>query len=281
MRSVAEARPTETDFVQSPSARLTWSHVTTLVTRLDEQALRTWYALQALEHHWSRAVLEHQIVSRLHRRVGAAPSNFERTLPPPDSDLAQSLTRDPYVFDHLGLTSPVSGRRLEQALTDKLQSTLTAFGHGTAFVGRQLRFPVDDDEFVVDLLLFHLTQLRYVVVELKVTAFEPAFVGQLGTYVAMVDDLVRDHTILAPTVGMLLVAGRGEQVVRFALSSSSMPLAVADYTYDSLPSEAQAALPDSAQLQKLMAGTVHGLTVSDGLTDGDGQPSPDAPGAAS
>lgn len=111
MRAVAAAWPTERDFLQSPSAELTWSHVTTLLTRLDDQALRTWYATQAVQHHWSRNVLQHQIMNRLHTRIGAAPSNFTRTLPPPDSDLAQSLTHDPYVFDHLGLTGPVSEKR--------------------------------------------------------------------------------------------------------------------------------------------------------------------------
>lgn len=267
MRAVAASWPTEADFLQSPSAELTWSHVTTLVTRLEDPALRTWYAAQATHQRWSRNVLEHQIKSRLHTRTAAAPSNFARTLPPPDSDLAQSLTRDPYVFDHLGLTGPVSERRLEQALMDKLQATLTAFGHGMAFVGRQLRFPVGDEELVVDLLLFHLTQLRYVVVELKVATFQPGFVGQLGTYVAMVDDLVRDPARHAPTVGILLVAGRDEQIVRYALSSASTPLAVADYTYETLPPETRAALPDSARLRALLNETVDELTDTDGLVD--------------
>ncbi len=276
MRAVAAAWPTEQDFLQSPSAELTWSHVTTLVTRVQDPELRTWYAGMAVGDHWSRNVLEHQITSRLHARIGAAPSNFAHTLPPPDSDLAQSLTRDPYVFDHLGLTGPVSERRLEQGLMDKLQATLTAFGHGMAFVGRQLRFPVGDDEMVLDLLLFHLTQLRYVVVELKVGHFQAGYIGQLGTYVAMVDDLVRDHTLHAPTVGILLVAGRNQQIVRYALSGSPTPLAVADYTYDNLPPETRAALPDSAQLRALLDQTVHELTTDDGLIED----LPDAAGEA-
>ena len=241
--------------------------MTVLLDRLDRPELRDWYAAAAAEYGWSRNVLEHQIMSRLHTRVGAAPSNFARTLPPSDSDLAQSLTRDPYVFDHLGLTRPVSERRLEQALMDKLQATLTAFGHGMAFVGRQLRFPVGEEEFVIDLLLFHLTQLRYVVVELKVAPFQAGFVGQLGAYVAMVDDLVRDDAVHASTVGILLVAGRNEQIVRYALSSSATPLAAADYTYDSLPPDARAALPDSAQLRSLLDESVHDLTAADGLVD--------------
>jgi len=231
----------------------------------------------AVGDHWSRNVLEHQITSRLHAWIGAAPSNFAHTLPPPDSDLAQSLTRDPYVFDHLGLTGPVSERRLEQGLMDKLQATLTAFGHGMAFVGRQLRFPVGDDEMVLDLLLFHLTQLRYVVVELKVGHFQAGYIGQLGTYVAMVDDLVRDDTLHAPTVGILLVAGRNQQIVRYALSGSPTPLAVADYTYDNLPPETRAALPDSAQLRALLDQTVHELTTDDGLIEDLPDPSGEGP----
>ncbi|WP_432540784.1 hypothetical protein [Kineococcus sp. SYSU DK002] len=83
----------------------------------------------------------------------------------------------------------------------------------------------------------------------------------------MVDDLVRDQAIHAPTVGILLVADRDEQIVRFALSGSSTPLAVADCTDDSLPPETRAALPDSDHLQALLSQTVDELTDADGLVD--------------
>ena len=160
-------------------AQLPWRHITVLLDRLDDAGVREWYAVQAVEHGWSRNVLEHQIMSGLHGRIGAAPSNAHLT--PAQSELAQQLTRDPYVFDHLGLTERASERALEQALMDRLQGTLTAFGHGMAFVGRQVRFDVGCEVLVVELLLFHVTQLRYVVVELKIGRFSPAYVGQLGT----------------------------------------------------------------------------------------------------
>lgn len=225
-----------------------WGHLTVLLGRLDSQSDRQWYAAQAVEHGWSRAVLEHQIASQLHRRVGAAPSNFADQLPPPDSDLAQQLVRDPYVFDHLDLTGRVAERDLEQALMDRLQATLLEFGHGMAFVGRQVRFDVDGEELIIDLLLFSVEQLRYVVVELKVGRFEPGHLGQLGTYVAMVDDRLRRADQHAPTIGLLLVAGRNEHAVRYALSASAVPVAVADYSYDSLPPEARAVLPPADRL---------------------------------
>ncbi|WP_244985530.1 PDDEXK nuclease domain-containing protein [Cellulosimicrobium cellulans] len=235
MRAVAHAWPDEEVFVQQAVAQLPWGHVTVLLTRLDDPAHRDWYAAQAAEHGWSRAVLENQIASHLHQRTGAAPTNFTTHLTPADSELAEQLVRDPYVFDHLGLTGRVHERDMEQALMDKLQDTLLEFGHGMAFVGRQVRFTVAGDELVIDLLLFHVDQLRYVVIELKIGKFDSGHVGQLGTYVALVDDRLRNPGRHAHTVGILLVAGRNEAIARYTLAGAPAPLAVANYTYDGPP----------------------------------------------
>jgi len=228
MRAVAAAWPDVEAFVQQPVGQLPWGHVTVLLARAKDPDLRDWYAARALEHGWARSVLEHQIMNHLHARTGAAPSNFAAHLPAPDSELAQQLTRDPYVFDHLTLTDRADEKALEQALMDRLQQTLTAFGHGMAFVGRQVRFTIGDD------------------VELKVDRFTPGHLGQLGTYVAVVDDRVRDHALHAPTVGILLCTGGEDAVVRYALSAAAAPVAVA--TYDSLPADQRAGLPDPADL---------------------------------
>ena len=247
MRALAAAWP-QARVVPQAVGRLPWGHVRVLLDRLEAPDERTWYAAHAVEHGWSRAVLEHQIAGRLHQRIGAAPSNFADHLPSSDSDLARQLVRDPYVFDHLALSERVSERDLEEALMDRLQATLLAFGHGMAFVGRQVRFDVGGDELVIDLLLFHVEQLRYIVVELKVGHFEPAHLGQLGTYVAVVEDRLRRPGSHAATLGLLLVAGRNEQLVRYALSATSAPVAVADYTYDALPADTRAALPSLEEL---------------------------------
>jgi hypothetical protein len=140
---------------------------------------------------------------------------------------------------------------------DRLQDTLLELGRGMAFVGRQVRLTVPDDEsdavdeFFVDLLFFHVEQLRYVVVELKVGTFEPAHLGQLGTYVAIVDDQYRRHEIHAPTVGILLCTGRSGAVVRYSLASTIAPVAVADL--QGLPDEARGALPSVAELRAVVA----------------------------
>jgi len=248
MRAFATAWPDQENFVHQAGAQLPWRHLTTLLDRLDTRDDRDWYAARAVEDGWSRAVLEFSIGSGLRARVGAAPSNFTDRLPAADSDLAQALVRDPYVFDTLGLAAPIAERDLEQALMDRLQATLLEFGQGMAFVGRQVRLDLGDGyEVVVDLLLFNVEQLRYVVVELKVGRLAPGDVGQLGVYVAVVDDnLRRPDMHHAPTVGLLLVAGRSDPLAQYALASSSAPVAVADWA--SLPAETRAVLPPADRI---------------------------------
>ncbi|MFN8074067.1 MAG: PDDEXK nuclease domain-containing protein [Kineosporiaceae bacterium] len=256
MRRAAEVWPTEDEFVQQVAGRLPWAHVHVLLDRLDTRDERDWYAAAAAENGWSRAVLEHQIKVGLRRAVGLAPSNFAHALKAEDSDLAQQLVKDPYVFDHLALVPRVSERNVEQALLDRLQDTLLEFGRGQAFVGRQVRLAVPDDrgaqvsEFSLDLLFFHVEQLRYVVVELKVGDFEPAHLGQLGFYVTVVDDRYRRPSVHAPTVGILLCTGRNDPVVRYALASTTAPVAVADYR--GLPDDARGALPSVDELQAIV-----------------------------
>ncbi len=247
MRSFAASWP-RTAIVQQPVGRLPWGHVTVLLDKLAYQAQRDWYAAAATaEHGWSRNVLLHQIMSGLHTRAGAAPSNFPDRLPASDSELAQQLTRDPYVSDFLDLTAPVAERDLETALVDRLQAFLLELGHGFAFVGRQYHVEVDGDDFYIDLLFFNWAQSRFVVLEFEIGRFAPEHLGQLGFYVSWVDANLRRHDH-SPTIGVLLCTDRNDNVVRYALASATSPMAVATYTYDTLPDSIQAAVPTDEQL---------------------------------
>ena len=247
MRKMADAW-SELAIVQQAVGQLPWGHVTVLLDKISDQDERDWYAAAAAQHGWSRDVLLQQIMNQLHRRIGAAPSNFPAQLAPPDSELAQQLTRDPYVLDFLDLTEPVHERKLEHALVQQVQALLLELGHGYAFAGRQYHFEVDGDDFYIDLLFFNWAQNRFVVFELKIGRFEPAHLGQLGFYVSWVDQNLRQPDQHAATIGILLCAGRNDNVVRYALASATAPLAVADYTYDTLPPAVQEAVPSSEQL---------------------------------
>ena len=116
-------------------------------------------------------------------------------------------------------------------------------------MGRQVPFAVDGDEFFVDLLFFHIEQLRYVVLELKVGKFKPEYVGQLGYYVTLVEDRLRGPRHAA-TVGLLLCTDKNERVVRYSLAGSAQPIAIA--SYDLLPPAERAALPSEDDLRRAL-----------------------------
>lgn len=247
MRSFAQAWPDDEQLVQQAAGLLPWGHILVLLDKLDSQDDRDWYAEKAAKHGWSRNVLTNQIMNHTRERIGSAPTNFAGQLAAPDSDLARQLAKDPYVFDFLDLTHEAAERDLEQALMDRIVETLREFGAGFAFVGRQVHFDIDGDDFFVDLLFFHIEQLRYVVVELKTGKFQPSFTGQLGFYIAVVDDKMR-RDFHRPTVGILICSGQNAQTVRYALGQTGSPMAVSSYTYDTLPEAEQKALPTAEQI---------------------------------
>ena len=124
--------------VQQLVGQLPWGHNVLLLAKVKNPEQRLWYAQQALEQGWSRAVLTVQIETRTHARAGKALTNFKQTLPPPQSDLAQQTLKDPYVFDFLTLSIGARERELEQGLVDHVQKFLLELGVGFAYVGRQV-----------------------------------------------------------------------------------------------------------------------------------------------
>lgn len=232
-----------------------------LLDKLDTRDDREWYAAKAVQNGWPRASLEFEIKTDLRKRLGSAPSNFTATLDAAESDLAQQAVKDTYVFEHLDPGEHRAERDRERALMNRIQDTLLELGRDMAFVGRQYRIEVGGDEFFVDLLFFHVTQLRYVVVELKVGKFQPAHMGQIGTYVAMVDGEVRDPELHAKTVGILLCTERNDATLDYALASTASPVAVA--LYEGLTQAEQSALPSPGELEAVIKEEIQAQTSAD------------------
>ena len=205
-------------------------------------------------------VLATQIEAKLHEREGRAVTNFPRTLPPADSDMATQVFKDPYLFDFLGTAAPRAERELEQALVDHIQRFLLEMGSGFAFVGRQVLLEVGDRDFYADLLFYHLKLRRFVVVELKAVPFDPAFVGQMNLYLSAVDDLMR-HPDDAPTIGLLLCKGKDRTVVEYALRGFEKPMGVAQWEttlVDSLPDDLKGSLPTVEEIEAELSGWENG-----------------------
>ncbi|WP_068084032.1 PDDEXK nuclease domain-containing protein [Novosphingobium rosa] len=249
MRAFAEAFP-DHEMVQQLVAQLPWGHVIKLIEAVKIPEQRLWYARQVVENGWSRNVLAHQIESNLFGRQGKALTNFSRTLPAPQSDLAQEIIKDPYSFDFLGLGAEITERELEKGLLEHLRLLILELGKGFAFVGSQYHLEVGGQDYYLDLLFYHLQLRCFVVVELKIEDFKPEFAGKMNFYLSAVDSQLR-HKDDAPTIGIILCKGRNEVIVEYALRDSTKPMGVAQYHLSAtLPESFQATLPTAAELAR-------------------------------
>ena len=252
MRAFAEAWP-DAQFVQQAAAQLPWFHLCTLLDKLKTREQRNWYLAQTVKHNWSRNILGMQIETRLLERSGKAVTNFEFSLPTPQSDLARQSLKDPYRFDFLGLTDKAQEREVENALVKHVTEFLLELGAGFAFVGRQVLLDVGGDEFFIDLLFYHLKLRCYVVIELKTGKFKPEHLGQLGFYLTAMEAQVK-HPQDGPTIGLLLCKSKNKVVAEYALRNNAQPLGVAEYQLlESLPAELQTSLPSIEQIERELA----------------------------
>jgi predicted nuclease of restriction endonuclease-like (RecB) superfamily len=254
MRTFAAAWP-DAEIVQQLAAQIPWMHNCRLLDSRLNSSTRLWYIRASIDNGWSRNILDMQIRSAAHERIGQSVNNFALTLPPVDSDLAAQIFKDPYLFDFLGTADPRREREVEQALTDHIQRFLLELGAGFAFVGRQVHLEFADQDFHLDLLFYHLKLRRYVVVELKAVPFDPAFVGTLNLYLSAVDDLLR-HPDDQPSIGLLLCRSKNKLVAEYALRGFSKPMGVAEWETQivkHLPQELAGSLPSIAEIEAELA----------------------------
>lgn len=261
MRAFAEAYPDE-PFVQQAVALIPWGHNIRILEQIESSAEREFYIRKTIEHGWSRTVLVHQMESGLHRRHGQAITNFSHTLPAPQSELAQQLLKDPYIFDFLSLGEQARERDLERALLNHLRNFLLELGLGFAFVGSQYRLGVGGEDFYLDLLFYHLRLRCYVIIDLKMTDFQPEFAGKMNFYLAAVDEQLR-ATADQPSIGLILCKAKNKIIVEYALKDMTKPIGVSAYQLtEALPEQLQGSLPTIKQLEAEL-GASHGTEEGD------------------
>jgi predicted nuclease of restriction endonuclease-like (RecB) superfamily len=252
MRAFAEAWP-DGEIVQQAVGQLPWGHNLVLLTKLKTQQLRLAYARRAIEHGWSRNVLNIHIERRLLEREGKAVTNFDLQLPEPDSEFARESLKDPYLFDFLGVGDEAGERAIEDAIVHHITRFLLELGAGFAFVGRQVHLEVGGEDFFIDLLFYHLKLRCYIVVELKAGPFKPEHTGQLGFYLSAVDAQMKAEQD-GPTIGLLLCKSKNQVVVEYALMDSTKPIGVAEYQLlSALPEDLQTSLPSIEAIEQALA----------------------------
>lgn len=236
-------------FVQVPLAQISWYHHISLLPKVKDEAQRAYYITETAQNGWSRDVMLLQIDNGYIHAKGHAINNFEQTLPPPQSDLARYIFKDPYNFSFIGTVALQNELDIEKSLTSKITDFLLEMGRGFAYIGRQYHISVDGDDYYIDLLMYHLKLHCYVVVELKAVEFKPEFVSKLNFYISAVDDLVKSPED-KPTIGLLLCRTKSNKKAEFSLRGITQPMGIAQYETEKLFADVASALPQIEEIEK-------------------------------
>ncbi len=237
-------------------AQIPWTHNTILIEKIKDKDLRYWYIQKVLENGWSKDVMSLMIKSELHKREGSLVSNFQNILPSNESDLVQQSFKDPYRFDFLTITEPFRERELENSLIKNMEKFLIELGSGFAFVGRQYKLEVGDDDFYIDLLFYHLKLRCFVVVELKKGKFKPEYSGQVNFYCSAVDSILAQKND-KPTIGLILCQEKNEIVAEYSLRNMSQPIGISQYELlEVLPKEFESSLPSVEMIENELANSL-------------------------
>jgi predicted nuclease of restriction endonuclease-like (RecB) superfamily len=248
-QAVGELEPTKQLATQIP-----WGHNLLILSKIKNHPEALFYVQKTIENNWSRAVLTHQIEGNLFHREGKALSNFTASLPSPQSDLAQQTLKDPYIFDFLTIREKHDERELEDALVNQVTKFLLELGAGFSYIGRQYKITVDDEDFYLDLLFYHVKLHCYVVVELKAVAFKPEFAGKLNFYVSAVDALLKSEKDNA-TVGLMICKSKKKTVVEYSLKDTNKPIGVSEYQItQALPDDLKSSLPSIEEIEAELGG---------------------------
>jgi predicted nuclease of restriction endonuclease-like (RecB) superfamily len=266
MKAFAEAWPDES-ILQQAAAKLPWFHNCVLIDKVKDPVVRAWYIQQAIQNGWSRNILVLQIEADLYRRQGKAITNFQQTLPAPQSDLAHQLLKDPYNFDFLTMSSDAHERELERGLLAHLQSFLLELGIGFSFIGSQYLLEVDGVDYRLDLLFYHLRLRSFVIIELKAGAFKPEYTGKMNFYLSAVDALLK-HPSDQPSIGLILCKSKKRLTVEYALRNTATPMGVADFRYlEALPEGFKGNLPTVEDLEAELGSPSKGTNDDDVNTE--------------
>ena len=249
--TIEQLKSSDGDFLQVPLAKLSWYHHISLLPKVKDEATRAFYILETVANGWSRDVMLLQVDNDYVKAKGKAVSNFDNTLPPPQSDLAKYAFKDPYKFSFLGTVALQNELDLEKSLASKVTDFLLEMGRGFAFVGRQYHVSVDGDDYYIDILMYHLKLHCYVVVELKAVEFIPEFVSKLNFYISAVDEYIKTPED-KPTIGLLLCRTKSDKKARFALRGITQPMGIAEYETEQLFADVASSLPQIEDIENDM-----------------------------
>lgn len=216
--------------VQKASALIPWSHNMLIFDKIKNNEVRLWYINQTALNGWGYYNLLDEIKSDayLRQKHGAKLNNFNKTLPNPQNQMAENLMKDPYIFDIATLKDNYIEKELEVAMVEKIKMTLLELGTGFSFVGNQYKLNIDNEDYYIDLLFYHIRLHCYIVIELKNKKFKPEYAGKMNFYLSAVDDILKSESD-NPSIGLILCKEKKKFSVEYALKVINKPIGVSSY----------------------------------------------------
>jgi predicted nuclease of restriction endonuclease-like (RecB) superfamily len=226
-----------------------WGHNIILIEKIKDLEARFWYMQQTIANDWVRDTLVAMIKSKTYERSGKSANNFDIHLPNPQSELAKQTLKDPYIFDFMTLSEPFAERELEVELVKHIEKFLLELGAGFAFVGRQYHVEVEEQDFYIDLLFYHIKMRCFVVIDLKKGDFKPEYAGKMNFYCSAIDDLLK-HPTDQPTIGLILCENKKKIIAEYALRDTNKPIGVSEYELTrALPENLKPSLPSIDEIE--------------------------------
>jgi predicted nuclease of restriction endonuclease-like (RecB) superfamily len=233
-------------------AEIGWTHNLVILEKCKDDLEREFYLRMTRRFGWTKNVLIHQVENQTYQKTLLNQTNFDQILTPEIRNRAKLAVKDEYIFDFLELGDDHSERQLEQAILSRVAPFLQEMGGMFTFIGNQYRLEVSDQEYFLDLLLYHRGLKSLVVIELKIGKFLPEYVGKMQFYLAVLDDTVRLPGE-NPSIGIILCKSKDHTIVEYALRESNKPIGIATYQMvQSLPKDLQNQLPNPEQVAKLL-----------------------------
>ncbi|MGB7376424.1 MAG: PDDEXK nuclease domain-containing protein [Rivularia sp. (in: cyanobacteria)] len=235
-------------------AEIAWTHNLVIIEKCKDSLEREFYIRSTKKFGWTKNVLIHQIENQSYEKTLINQTNFEQTVSEDIKKQAKLAIKDEYTFDFLELADEHSERQLEQAILARVEPFLQEMGGMFAFVGSQYRLEIGDEEYFIDLLLYHRLLKCLVAIDLKIGKFLPEYVGKMQFYLAALDDKVRLPQE-NDSIGIILCKSKNKTIVEYALKESNKPIGVTTYQIVStLPQELKNQLPAPQQVAKLLEG---------------------------
>jgi predicted nuclease of restriction endonuclease-like (RecB) superfamily len=242
--------------LQPMVGEISWSHNIVIMSKCKDDLERIFYMGMTKKFGWTKNVLTHQIENKSYEKFLLNQTNFDKALPKKYKHQASLAVKDEYNFDFLEMGEDYKEKDLELALMKNVRKFLSEMGGDFAFIGNQYKLEVGDEDFYIDLLLYHRKLKSLVAIELKVGKFKAEYAGKMNFYLAVLDDTVKQADE-NPSIGIIICKSKNKMIVEYALKQSNNPVGIASYTLtETLPKEYKNLLPTPKEIEEKLTGFI-------------------------